>query len=44
MISEIRGAFFLAVSFVFFLMIIGVLVLGMVMRPVRWSERPRIAG
>jgi len=39
MLSELRGAFFLFVSAVFFLIIIGVLALGMVMRPGRWSER-----
>lgn len=43
MVSELRGALVLLVSFVFFLMIIGVLVLGSVMRPGRWSERPRVA-
>lgn len=44
MFTEMRGAFFLFVSFVFFLMIIGLFALGTAMRPVRWSERPRHAG
>lgn len=39
MLTEMRGAFFLFVSVVFFLIIVGVLALGMVMRPGRWSER-----
>jgi hypothetical protein len=43
MVSELRGAALLFVAFVFFLIIIGVLVLGSVMRPGRWSERPRVA-
>jgi len=33
----------LFVAFVFFLIIIGMLVLGSVMRPGGWSERPRVA-
>jgi len=41
--GELRGAVLLFVAFVFFLIIIGMLVLGSVMRPGRWSERPRIA-
>lgn len=44
MLAEMRGAFFLFVSLVFFLIIISLLALGTVMRPVRWSERPRPAG
>ena len=45
MLTEtMRGVFFLFVSFVFFMVIIGLLALGMVMRPGRWSERPRQAG
>jgi hypothetical protein len=43
MVSELRGAALLFVAFVFFLIIIGVLLLGSVMRPGRWSERPRVA-
>jgi hypothetical protein len=43
MVSELRGAALLFVAFVFFLLIICVLVLGSVMRPGRWSERPRVA-
>ena len=43
MVSELRGAFVLFVALMFFLIIIGVLVLGSVMRPGRWSERPRVA-
>ena len=44
MFTEVRGAFFLFVSLVFFLMIVSLLGLGAVMRPARWSERPRHAG
>lgn len=43
MVSEVRGAFILFIAFVFFVLIIGVLVLGSAMRPGRWSERPRLA-
>lgn len=43
MLTGMRGAFFLFVSLVFFMVIIGVLVLGIVMRPGRWSERLRQA-
>lgn len=43
MVSELRGGALLFGAFVFFLIIIGVLVLGSVMRPGRWSERPRVA-
>jgi len=43
MVGELRGAALLFVAFVFFLIIIGMLVLGSVMRPGRWSERPRVA-
>jgi hypothetical protein len=39
MITELRATFFLAVSFVFFLIIIGVLGLSTIMNPSRWSER-----
>ena len=44
MFTDMRGAFFLFVSLVFFLMIVSLLGLGAVMRPVRWSERSRHAG
>jgi len=44
MLTEMRGAFFLFVSLVFFLIIIGLLALGTVMRPIRWNERPRPSG
>ena len=43
MLAEMRGAFFLFLSLVFFLIIIGLLTVGTVLRPVRWSERPRPA-
>lgn len=39
--TELRATFFLAVSFVFFLIIIGVLGLSTIMQPGRWSERTR---
>lgn len=44
MITNLRGAFFVMLSLAFFMVIIGVLALGMVMRPSRWNERPRSAG
>jgi hypothetical protein len=43
MVSELRGAFVLFVAFVFFLLIIAMLILGSVMRPGRWTDRPRLA-
>jgi hypothetical protein len=45
MITELRGAFFLVVSFILLLIIIGVIGLSaIIMKPGRWSERPRSAG
>lgn len=44
MIAELRATFFLVVSFVFFLIIIGVLGLSTIMSSGRWSERTRAAG
>ena len=44
MIAELRATFFLVVSFVFFLIIIGMLGLSTIMKPGRWSERPRSVG
>ena len=41
--GEVRAAFFLVLSLVFFLVIVGVLAVGAVMKPGRWSERPRPA-
>jgi hypothetical protein len=41
MITGLRATFFLAVSFVFFLIIIGLLGLSTIMNPSRWSERVR---
>ena len=38
MITELRATFFLVVSFVFFLIIIGVLGLSTIMSSGRWSE------
>ncbi len=43
MIAEMKGTFFLLLSLVFFIIIIGLLTLGMILRPGRWSERPRHA-
>ena len=40
MITGLRSTFFLMVSFVFFLVIIGVIGLSTMMSPGRWSERP----
>jgi len=39
MISELRGGIVLLITFIVFLVIIGVLALGTVMKPGRWSER-----
>jgi hypothetical protein len=39
MITELRATFFLAVAFVFFLIIIGMLGLSTIMSSGRWSER-----
>lgn len=44
MIAELRATFFLAVSFVFFLIIIGVIGLSTILKPGRWSERQKSAG
>lgn len=44
MITGLRSTFFLMVSFVFFLIIIGVLGLSTIMKPGRWSDRPNSAG
>jgi len=44
MITELRATLFLVVSFIFFLIIIGVLGLSTVMRSGRWSERTRAGG
>ncbi len=45
MITELRGPLFLVMSFIFFLIIIGVLGLSsIIMKPARWSERTRSAG
>jgi hypothetical protein len=39
MMTELRAVFFLAASFMFFLIIIGALSLGMMMKPDRWAKR-----
>jgi hypothetical protein len=44
MVTELRAMFYLVVSFVFFLIIVGLLGLSTVMRSGRWSERTRRAG
>jgi hypothetical protein len=44
MISEVRGAILLFVTFLVFVIIIGLLALGTIMKPGRWSERPRFVG
>ena len=41
MITGLRSTFFLMVSFVFFLIIIGMFGLSTILRPGRWSERLR---
>jgi len=43
MISELRGAILLLVALLFFLIILGMLAVGTIMRPSRWCERPRVA-
>ena len=43
MVNELRGGFVLLIAFTVFTVIIAVLVVGSVMRPRRWSERPRLA-
>lgn len=43
MSAQMRGAFFLLASLILFLIIIGVLALSTVMKPGRWSERPKLA-
>lgn len=44
MFTELRAIFFLVVSFVFFLIIIGLLGLNTIMGVGRWSERTRAGG
>ena len=44
MIMGIRSTFVLVVSFIFFLIVVGMFGLSTVMRPGRWSERLRLAG
>jgi hypothetical protein len=44
MMNELRGAVVLLVTLIVFVIIIAVLALGTVMRPGRWSERPRFIG
>jgi hypothetical protein len=44
MVTELRATLFLVVSFVFFLIIIGMLGLSTIMSSGRWSERKRGAG
>ena len=41
MMAELRGALLFVVTFVFFLIIVGVLALSTKMKPARWSERTR---
>mgnify|MGYP001560344780 CR=1 FL=1 len=41
MMTELRAIFFLVVSFVFFLIIVGLLGLSTIMNPSRWKERTR---
>ena len=43
MLTEMRAAFFLFLSLVLFLIIVGVGAMGMVMRPGRWIDRLRKA-
>jgi hypothetical protein len=44
MITGLRSTFFLMVSFVFILIILGMLGLSTILKPGRWSERTRSAG
>lgn len=43
MLTEMRAAFFLFLSLVLFLIIVGVGAMGIVMRPSRWIDRLRQA-
>ncbi len=43
MMAELRSALVLLIAVLFFLLIVGVLAIGSIMRPARWSERARIA-
>jgi hypothetical protein len=43
MLPNLRGAFLLMVTLVLFAGIIAVVAMGTVMRPGRWSDRPRVA-
>lgn len=43
MFVELRGLFLLMLSLVFFLVGVGVLALGSMTRPGRWSDRPKAA-
>jgi len=43
MLPNLPGAFFLMVTLVLFAGIIAVVAMGTVMRPGRWSDRPRVA-
>ncbi len=40
--TEVRGAMVLMLALLFFVLIIGLFALSTVMRPRRWSERPRL--
>ena len=44
MLTEMRAAFFLFLSLVLFLIIVGAVAMGMVMRPGRWIDRLRQVG
>jgi hypothetical protein len=41
MLTELRGGLLLIMSLLLFLIIIAVLALSTVMKPGRWSERPK---
>jgi len=40
MTSELKAWFFLAASFLLLLLICGLAMVGILTRPMRWSERP----
>ncbi len=41
MIAGLRSTFFLMLSLAFFMVILGLLTLGLIMSPDRWGRRPR---
>lgn len=44
MIAGMKSAGVLVLSLVLFALIVGLLAIGTVMKPGRWSDRPRVGG